>query len=278
MTKLFNTLLLILIIAGTGYYFRDEWKNFIFPFIPCAKPITYSIGSFDTRFGITKTAFIETIKESEMVWEDALDKQLFQYSATGTMKINLLYDYRQEATDSLRGVDVTIKQDRASYEKVRAQYDSLRAEYDLKKRQYDNQVRAYENGDRTSKQDVDELNADGKELNKLAAEINAAANLLNDIIKKLNMKVNVFNTIGASTGEEFSEGEYIRDKEGERINVYQFDTEAKLRRLLQHELGHALGLNHVDNQKAIMYRVNLSTNEKLTPDDLAELKAMCKSL
>jgi predicted Zn-dependent protease len=47
-------------------------------------------------------------------------------------------------------------------------------------------------------------------------------------------------------------------------------------RVLAHEFGHALGLNHSKSAGAVMYPLIQSDSLELTVDDIAALKGHCK--
>ncbi|TFG35137.1 MAG: hypothetical protein E4H47_02175, partial [Parcubacteria group bacterium] len=272
--KFFINILVVLLFLGCIYYYRDNLSRFGQDLLsqsqPCGKPITYSIANLDQRFGLTKEELLDDLMRAEKIWESSVNKQLFEYSPGGDLKINLIYDYRQQATEELNKLGIVIHKDKASYDILKARYDLLAASYDKEKtyladlvQNYEKSKSAYEEAVRywnsrggapkkeyesleQAKIDLDNqillINQTQDSLNKLVSTINSIAAALNKLIVGLNLQVNAYNTIGVATGREFSEGEYISDESGTVINIFQFSDQDSLIRVLAHEFGHALGL------------------------------------
>lgn len=305
--KFFLNVFILSLLFGFIYFFRDNLsflaQNLLNRFQPCQRPIAYSIAGLDSRFGLTEEELLDDIAQAEKIWESSINKDLFDYSPGGSLKISLVYDYRQQATEEMKKLGIVIHQDKASYDALQAKYDSLIVSYNNQKTYVANLIREYEKDKSAYEQDVKYWNTKGgapkKEyealekrridlnnqialinqsqdsLNDLGDTINSIVTLLNKMIGSLNLRVNTYNTIGASAGEEFSEGEYVSDSNGTVINIFQFNDQDTLIRVLAHELGHALGLEHLDNPEAIMYRLNEGADENLTQDDIAALKNLC---
>lgn len=287
---------LISLIGASAYYVYNSSQN------PCEKPLKYSIGRFDTQFGISKAEFIKYVSEAEVVWEKALNRDVFIYDPSSNFKINLIYDERQLATiqkqktefglsaveKAFRELDTKFSAFKSQYESRTAAYESALSVFNAKRSDYEKEVSAWNKKGGAPKNEFDlletqrqALNAEAERLNKEAAAINAMANELNSLLKERNIKALEYNRMVESYNQkygkelEFNQAEYT----GNAINVYQFGTKKDLVFALAHEFGHALGLNHVDGSDSIMYYLtdgNTQSTLALSQQDIAELKKVCK--
>lgn len=284
------------LMGGLAYYVYASQYNI------CNRPLSYAIGGFDTRFGILESDFLKSVQDAEAVWEAASGRQFFNYDANAKFKINLIFDNRQAETIVERQERERIEAQQKNYKgkvdsynvllaeqtDVQAQYESDTKTYNDRLVEYNKQV-SYWNSQggapspeykklqqekfalQTLAKQVDSerlaLQSKTTQLNTLAASINASA-------KDLNLDVDIYNG-QFGLAKEFDQGVYT----GKEINIFQFGDKNDLKLVIAHELGHALGVQHLDDPKAIMYYLMEQQNVaklSLTASDLAALKAQCK--
>lgn len=271
---------------------------------PCQKPIYYSLGDIDPRFNISRDELLSALSEAEAMWSKPLNKELLAYADNGRLKINLTYDYRQEATDKLKAMGIVVTSDQKSYDDLRARYDVLKSRYQAQKIALDSLTVAFNARQSAYQAEVDKWNSQGgapekefnrlndirnglnadvanvnrqsSQLNAVADDLNAEGTALNKLIEQLNLNVDSYNNIGSATGKEFQEGIYTEGPEGKAITVFEFNDRKQLIRLLAHEIGHALGLDHTASSGDIMYYLNDGQNDSLTANDLSAIKDRCR--
>jgi len=305
----------LIIVAAAGYIYRHEIGErigavrlaVIESFSPCSTPITYRIGSIDQRFGISKKEILNTFARAEAFWETPLHRELFAVAdpdSRADITVNFIYDYRQETTNTLAKLDTSIDNNTARYDQLKTTVDTLEQEYNIKRAALETEVAQYKKAEAAYNSSVESWNARGgapheeyekleqkraaleeqirrisideNELNVLGAKLRSNIDALNHLATELNSTGRTYNSIGRSTGREFNEGEYTSNASGQSITIYQFSDREKLLKVLAHELGHALGLDHVDDTSAIMYYLNNDSPAQLSPSDLNVLIAHCE--
>lgn len=270
---------------------------------PCQEPVTYHIGKVDDRFGLTRQEFSLAVNMAAAMWEKPLGRDLFREDSHGTIEINLVYDYRQEASDKLKGLNYKIANTKTSYDDLKSRLENLKTGYDQRStilarnfNLYNSRISilnsnveywnrrggASGNVYRNLAQEKDDLESLQKELKeeqddlrRLADTINSMVVVLREIAANINLDSVTYNNTGDTLGREFCEGFYESKDGRQTINIYQFDNNYRLVRVLAHELGHALRLNHSANPQAVMYRLIKSDAIELSPDDIAALQKRC---
>lgn len=292
------------------YFFRFEISSYL-PFLnyfeakPCSSPVFYSLGSFDERFKISREDFLASILRAENIWEKVAGVNLFEYAENGKdiMPINLIFDYRQQTTDVLKDIGVVVDNSKASYESLQKKLELMKIEYERAKASFDALVLSYESQKSAYEKEVsfwnerggapkkefekierdrlvlnekaESLSKEQDELNKMVVEINALVSAINKLIDSLNLSVKKYNTTNMDRGESFEEGLFIKEGRASRIEIYEFSSQKKLDRVLAHELGHALGMEHIENDLSLMYKINDSDSLIPTEEDVLELKRVC---
>lgn len=267
----------------------------------CNRPFIYAIGNVDPKFGISREDFLKTVEDSEKIWEDRMGINIFAYDPESPFKINLVYDERQQLSDEAEKMSQDLSGLKQNINTLDKKYSLLKIEYEKKLKSYKAAVAEYKKDVKSYEKKVEQWNSSGggtqneyeelqkkqnslekqiknldsqrKDLNKMVDEINALSSKENKTVNNYNQNVETYtNKFGSS--KEFEKGLYV----GVEINIYQFNEISDLRLTLSHELGHARGIEHVENPKSLMYYLMAEqdiNNPKLTDEDITAMKTAC---
>src|SRR3989344_3473128 len=238
MKRLLTFLFFTAALGGFAYQSRE----YFFPPKPCEEPIPYALGDFAEEFKVTEKYFLSAVADAEAIWEDAFGRELFAYAPASPvaglwpreegrdiLKINLLYDYRQEATAKLGSIGTVLEENQDSHDILRAEFESLRRQYEKDRSDLETAIRSFNQRQDAYETEVNYWNKKGgaperefeklgkerraleqeaalleqrqAELNKTADEVNALVAELNTLAKKLNLSVEHYNTVNDSRGE-----------------------------------------------------------------------------
>lgn len=269
MRRIFAVTLIFCLFFGASFWYAQTADI-------CPAPIKYRVGEVDKRFGITNDELKKLLFDAELAWEDPTKRELFVYDEGASFTVNLIYDERQQMVHTEEewrtALDKQEKESKlimsqveelsAKYRSIKDEYDRKRDDYESSLSKYNSQVEEYNQKGGAPTEEFDRLKNEQKKLNKvlnelvlaekgmskLSNEINDLGNKSNEIIKSYNSSVERYNELFGKR-DVFTQGDFQR----ERINVYKFESSEELERVIIHEFGHSLGIQHVEGTDSIMY-------------------------
>lgn len=253
---------------------------------PCDRVINYDI-TFDDRFRITEDEFISFIERAEAPWEEAAGRELFRYVPGSKFKINLIFTEEQERLYQGKDISSELDSQQSGLDSLQSRYQSAVRRYESGLKSYQSQLQKYERdveywnakgGAPTEtynqlRQEGNKLDAKLREIEGLRVTVNKLAEENNKEIKEYNQGVNNYNELFRDP-KQFDAG----NTDGTEINIYSYDGNQELMTLLTHEFGHVLGIDHVEDESAVMYYLLNDQNKGgiLKTADINALDFSCK--
>jgi hypothetical protein len=243
-------IVIALSLARDEHHGRD-WASWLpgqarhsFAHSPCGIPVHFILGEVDPRFGFDRDTVMTALVEAANLWQALSDRVLFLDSDHRyAMPVSLRFDQRQQAANTRRSLRGNLERDRLELEGAETLLLEWHERIDAAKREFDRAT------GRLARAELERMLAD---LNADISAYNRRATDMQQRAEDFRARVGRYNE--ATAGAPVESGRYSYNREdGRRIEVFRAESFDELVWVLAHELGHALGIDHVADPGSVMH-------------------------
>ncbi|TSC89329.1 MAG: Uncharacterized protein G01um10145_486 [Microgenomates group bacterium Gr01-1014_5] len=255
-----------------------------FEYSACDTPIYYSVGEVDEKFGVKKENFLSSVNRAAQIWNKEAGRDIFRYtmnenlaSKGETLQIHFKYDKRQALTTQIGQITGKVYKDESSLRAAITDYEGKVADFNSRMEAFNAEVQKWNEKGGVSPEEYERLRGQERQLQEeatslanLAKELSLSSEKYSSQVGKLNSTIEAFNSELARRPEEG-----LFNPNNNTIEIYFFANQTELLHTLAHELGHARGLEHINNESEIMFPY---TTDVLMPgeEDRLQLNEICR--
>ncbi|WP_038035818.1 MULTISPECIES: matrixin family metalloprotease [unclassified Thioalkalivibrio] len=272
----------------------------------CEVPVALHLAGVDPRFRLERDAVQTALDAAVRMWDGQTPDVLFRQREGEGMPVRLVFDERQAGAESRdraraeldrlqRGIaerEERLDHRHSALAADAAGYQRHLEDFQARQREYEQAVAAWNAGrmahsagnrERLERQRR-ALDRAGDDLDQRRRTLEQRRDELNRDIRALEREIDGFNERVAELNREIgTTGAFdmaVYEQHGARrsITVFKASDADELRLTLAHELGHALGIDHVDDPAAVMHAMLGEANagrRDLSEADRRALAAAC---
>jgi hypothetical protein len=259
--RLWLLLLALVVVAGAWLLLREP--------APCSRPIPWDVGNVDPRHGMSRDDFVALIQEAIALWEYPSGRDLFVYRPGAPLRISLVYDDRQAEQDRLVREGRVLSEGGSRLEEDRSYLESMEQYYAELLARHNEEVSYWNQRMGAPPDEYTRLRRQESELRSLAARLDRMASRFEADVDSFNARVERYNqraSMETTAGHAIGRGE---------IEIFLLQGQEAAAALVAHELGHVLGLGHLDDPAALMYPLKMEGVDSPSASDLGALENLC---
>ncbi|AYA67389.1 matrixin [Acinetobacter sp. WCHA55] len=242
---------------------------------PFDQRIRYRIAEVDPRFNLSEVELKQISQQATDIWKQGLGKDYFVYDPDARLSIHLIYDQRQDESvqrrdqltklthneqglsqknTELKAMQENLARNEVTLDMQKQSLQELSQNYNAMIRQYNQHGGVPPSQQAAVQQSLAQLRQQQQVLDQQIASFNLQVNAYNQKVDELNRLDQGHNLAIDQFNQRFQPRLFDKGLfNGREIHIYEFESEDDLRMTLAHEFGHALGMKHHNDPKALMY-------------------------